>query len=252
MTKVTILYSGGLDSLAMYYLCKGYIPIGAEPVVVHPIFFDIGQPYLEKEIRSLPPETDIRRVDWLGKTKDGIKTMGLAGDIYIPGRNMALAALAACMTLPDELWIGALAGETHAKAVDKNNTFRHMMTTVLSYTTMKPNLEVMFPLAARGWNKVSIVEYLLQRGVSVEEIHNTNSCLSNTPTPCGHCISCFRRWGVFGQLGIPEAYEVDPLSVEANLAILSEMKHGTHYDGNRKAEIVPYVIVKHRKLWADL
>lgn len=250
MKKITILYSGGLDSLIMYHLANvsGYIVRG--------LWYDIGQPYNEKELAALPSFVERRTLEWLtpltGNNSvpsiEGIKGKGNeTGQIYIPGRNAVLVTAAACMTLADEVWLGALLGETHPAATDKNDEFKSKISSLLEYT-LKPfrqdapsPFQVRFPLAEAGFNKLTSVAWALQTGLAKEKILATSSCLSGEPGNCGHCVVCFRRWGIFSQLGISEKYNVTPLEQASNLKILDEMFkfEDSYYDDHRKAEILP-------------
>lgn len=257
MANITILYSGGLDSRIMYHMAQVLRPEDN----IRCIWFDIGQPYNEKEFRALPSFVEVRKLEWLrsldsnGQWIDspegelGIKGKGNeTGQIYIPGRNAVLITQAACLTLADEVWLGALLGEVHDKATDKNYTFREKIQDLLSYTLSpfregKPSIKVRYPLAEFGLNKLTSVKWALDNNLPKEDILKTSSCLSAEPGNCGHCVVCFRRWGIFKQLGFSEPYNVDPLAVEANRSILREMLKGgeSYYDEHRRSEILPAV-----------
>lgn len=250
MKDITILYSGGLDSLIMHHLAvvSGY--------KVRCLWYDIGQPYNEKELAALPDFVERRTLEWLTPLAnnttvphtEGIKGKGTeTGQIYIPGRNAVLVTAAACMTLADEIWLGALLGETHKAATDKNDEFRSLVSTLLDYT-LKPfrqdspaPFQVRFPLADSGFNKLTSVAWALKAGLSKEKILATSSCLSGEPGNCGHCVVCFRRWGIFSQLGFSETYNVSPLEQDSNLKIVDEMMkfEYSYYDDHRKSEILP-------------
>lgn len=236
--KIAILFSGGLDSLIMKRWAEVKYP-NAEVVCV---FYDIGQEYLEKELAALPDYVIQRKLDWLGGSSGESKEGSSSGNIYIPGRNLVLATNVACAFLPDQIWMGALLGETHDTATDKNWTFLSMASETLSYvlSPFKPSgVTVHFPLAEGGLNKLTATQWALENGVSKEAIVNSSSCLSGEAGKCGHCVVCFRRWGIFKQLGLHEDYNVHPLSVEANQKIIEEMRNGDYYDEHRKMEILP-------------
>ena len=235
--NIVILFSGGLDSLIMYHvaLSQGYNPTC--------VFFDIGQPYAYKEIRALPDFVKVHKVDWLSSSIDLKSKDNKSGNIYIPGRNLTLSTLAASIYTPDEIWLGALAGETHDKATDKNYKFLDKLNNVLEYV-FSPfgKVVVKFPLADMGFNKFDCVQWGLENGMTVESLHHTSSCLSEEEGNCGHCVVCCRRWGIFGELGIPEKYNVDPLTVQSNIDMFIEMlKENSYYDMNRKREVLPYL-----------
>jgi len=235
--KIVILFSGGLDSLIMKKYAEFYFP-EAEVVCV---FYDIGQEYLEKEMAALPDYVIRRKLDWLGGKAAAAKEGSTSGNIYIPGRNLVLATLVACADLPDEIWMGALLGETVAHGTDKNYEFLEHANRTLNYvlSPFKTKIQVRFPLADAGFNKFTATKWALENGLPAQEIIDSSSCLSGEAGKCGHCVVCFRRFGIFTQLGLTETYNVDPLSVKENQAIIYEMLYGTYYDEHRKQEILP-------------
>jgi len=237
--KILIMYSGGLDSLIMKHLAdtKGY--------KVNCLFFDIGQPYVDKELAALPDFVDVRKVDWLkedqelaGKSDKGSKT----GNIFIPGRNLTLAALGASIYTPDEIWMGALQGEMGPNSTDKNRTFLKKANEAFSYvfSPYSENLQIKFPLADMNFGKFEAVEWALSAGLPVESILASSSCLNASESKnCGRCAVCARRKGIFTQLGFSEEYEVDPFEAEENRDMIEEMVNGSYYDEFRCREIVP-------------
>lgn len=244
--KIGILYSGGLDSKIMYEMAKRKFP-HAEIVCV---WYNIGQGYNYKEQSVLPDFVKIRQVDWLSddyvpESKEGSNS----GNIIIPGRNMVLATLMATQELPDEIWMGALLGETHEQSTDKNYTFLEKINDTLSYvlSPFKKNIKVRFPLADSGFGKLEAVQYALSVGVPAKELLTTSSCLSSEKGNCGKCVVCARRWGIFTQLGLDEKYNVHPTKVKENLEMFitivdGEITGDCHYDEFRRREIVPTLI----------
>jgi|SRR6185437_14709644 len=249
--KILILFSGGLDSLTM----KRYADVMYPDAEVTCVYYDLGQEYAHKEMAVLPSFVEKLKLDWLdqnttSKGKDG----SASGSIYIPGRNLALAVNAACKYLPDEVWMGALLGETHDNATDKNWEFLNRASETLSYvlSPFKPSgVKVRFPLAEGGFNKLTATKWALEHGISKEEVLRSSSCLSGEEGNCGSCIVCFRRWGIFRQLGFEENYNVHPLLCEENLEVVLEMMYGTHYDFHRQEEILPALPDWYRELAED-
>lgn len=236
-----ILYSGGLDSYLMYrYACF----LGSSDTVTN-VWYDIGQPYNFKErqaIQALGLPVDIKQVDWLSESNRASGKEGSAsGDIYIPGRNLVLASLAACQYTPDEVWLGALEGEIHDRATDKNFQFRDKTSELLSYvlSPFVPSVRLSFPFAEQHWSKLDIVRLALSEwGVTKEELLVTSSCLSGEHGNCGSCVVCLRRWGIFTQLGLEELYNRDPLQTAELRTLVTAMLQGQHYDDTRKQEIL--------------
>ena len=249
MKKIVILYSGGLDSFIMKKLAesKGY-----ETTLVH---FDIGQGYSKKEMDAIHNsgyDVEIRKVDWLRPNQElSGKQENNSGNIFIPGRNLVLSTLAASIYLPDEVWMGGLKGEDHAKATDKNKTFIDKTNDTWSYvySPFNPVPKLVFSLVEQNWGKFQAVQWLYENGhATKEEILSTSSCLSDSESKnCGHCVVCCRRKYIFKQLGFEEEYEQNPLTGEDNLKMIIEMlktpkdakDEDVHYDKWRREEILP-------------
>lgn len=245
MKKITILYSGGLDSLIM----KRLVEVNFPDAEVRCLWFDIGQEYSEKEEAALPDFVEKRKVDWLSdKEKLISKEDSKSGSIIIPGRNAVLATLAASITLPDEIWMGALLGETHKGSTDKNYTFLNHINEMLNYvhSPYKDGIYVRFPLADMGFGKFEAVEWGLNNGITPETMLKTSSCLSGEHGNCGKCVVCLRRWGIFDQFDFGEEYNIHPLKHKPNIEIIKEMLKGEigqpcHYDLYRRREIMPTI-----------
>lgn len=238
--NILILYSGGLDSLIMKRVAEVYYP----DATVTCVFYNIGQQYAAKEIAALPDFVIQRDLPWLGHDFDGqvkSKEGSASGNIYIPGRNMLLATAAACMYLPDEIWMGALVGETHDNATDKNYKFLHKLNTTLEYVLQpfKRDILVRFPLADKGFSKLRAVKWALENGITQDQIRHSSSCLSGEDGNCGKCVVCLRRWGIFKQLGFTENYNVDPVETRELQDLVAAMTCTDHYDQDRIDEIIP-------------
>lgn len=243
--KIAICFSGGLDSFLLWKLYE------AEYVNTHDcicIFYNIGQPYYEKELLAIKTSNipvTFRTVEWLNNDSSLIGKAGsLSGNIIIPGRNAVLATLAATQELPDEIWMGALQGEIHDKSTDKNYTFINKWNELMQYVLQYP-IQLKFPFADRNFGKFEVIEWALQnKFVTKEELISTSSCLSGDSGKCGKCVVCFRRWGIFHQFNFSEEYNTHPLLVHENKLILLEMIKGElgeqcHYDAFRRRELIP-------------
>ena len=245
--KISILYSGGLDSRVMWEIAKQE----TVDTDIQLIYWDHGQPVAQREIATLPKEVEVRKVDWLNLPYQDLVTQKgrREGQIMIPGRNLALAVLTACQELPDQLWIGTLHGEAHEKGTDKNYLFLTLMEKTLNYVLgpfLKAKIKVRFPLEEMALNKVSEVSWALRVGVSAKELLRTRSCHDSTTDRCGNCIQCFKRMCAFGMNNITEEYDVDPLYSEFGIKftqdILScEAGLDDYYDKDTRAEIIPYL-----------
>jgi len=243
MKKVVILYSGGLDSFVMWKIAEKE---GYDYKLVH---FDIGQPYAKKEleaIKKLGEKVEIRKVDWIN-SEEQIKGKKDNFSIFIPGRNLTLASLAASIYLPDEVWLGALMGEIHKDATDKNLTFLNETNKLFKYvfSPFERQPQVKFPLVDRKMGKFEEVKWLIDNGIPKEEILETSSCLSGEEGKCGTCMVCCRRHYIFKELGFSEKLNKHPLENPNNVKMILKMidneltNSNDHYDEYRRKEILP-------------
>lgn len=240
--KICILYSGGLDSFLMYQYAKVYYP----DTEIKLVWFNIGQPNGLKELEAVfkaPKPVDIKSVDWdsqpVGKSGNYAQ---YSSSIWIPGRNLVLAVLASAIYLPDEIWLGAMDGEAHQNATDKNEKFTELLNELMAYVynIYGYNIKLRMPFVEQKMSKLEATKWALENGVSVEEIKQTQSCLSDTEHNCGTCIVCIRRWGIFGQLGFSEEYETNILSDKNNIMYLIDLNNGIKGE-KRKQEVIPYL-----------
>lgn len=239
MTKVVVLHSGGLDSTLMYELAK------SDPDnEVIPVYFDIGHEYAYKEKQCLPKDTIIHDMTWFqaeGVSKEG----NSMSSIFIPGRNMMFITLAACKYIPDEIWLGALMGEIHESATDKNLEFLRKQNDVLGYT-LSPfgKVKVRFPFIEKRWGKLELTRWGVDQGFS-SMIEKSSSCMSGEKGSCGRCGVCIRRAGIFPQLGLEETFNTDVWEAPENRKYIADILKAainndpTHYDSYRTSEIIP-------------
>lgn len=244
--KIVILYSGGLDSRIMLEVAKQ--EHSNDEIIC--VYFDIGHDYAFKEKQVLPDFVHVYDMRWF-QAKGEDKTDNSMGSIFIPGRNLLFATLAACKFVPNEVWLGSLLGENHIFATDKNEQFRKLASDTLSYT-LSPfiqNVKVSYPLIEKGWDKLAATEWALKNGLK-DDIITSSSCMTATSLPCGsRCGVCLRRWGIFTQLGIEEVYEEHPLSGRENIEMCIKLiddeldsvtsEQEKHYNIHRRREILP-------------
>jgi 7-cyano-7-deazaguanine synthase in queuosine biosynthesis len=252
--KITILYSGGLDSLIM----RRWAAVHHPDAEVNYVYFNIGHKYAHKEMAVLPKDVEVHDMTWFSAqeySKEGTQS----GGIFIPGRNLLFATIAACKYLPDEIWLGALLGETHEKSTDKNWKFAGDTSDLFSYV-LNPFLnngktKVVFPLAEAGMGKFEATKWAFDQGMK-DEILQSSSCMDDEAGACGKCVVCVRRWGIFKQLGLEEQYRCDPVSDPQSRKMMKEMvesqididagvkkEKDVHYDHFRRREIVPALML---------
>lgn len=245
--KIVILYSGGLDSFIMHHKAK----IDHPDAEIISVYFDHGANYCKREISGLPSFVQIRRLDWLDNNHTTIVQPGRReGAIMIPGRNLVFATTLACQELPDELWIGALHGETHEKGTDKNYTFLAKLNETLNYVIgpfrNKVPMYCKFPLADAKLDKLDSVKWALTHGLTPEELMATRSCHDGSTNKCGGCIQCIKRWAVFGECGFSENYDNHPMKSDFGKSFVKDLINcelglDDYYGEETRAEVIPYI-----------
>lgn len=242
MKKIVVLHSGGLDSTVMWKLAK------EDPRnEVIAVYFDIGHDYAWKEKQCLPPDAHVHDMTWFQATGQG-KSGNAMNNIFIPGRNMMFATLAACKYVPDEIWMGALMGEIHDQATDKNMEYLHHQNAILNYV-LSPfgKVKVVFPFVERQMGKLQVTRWGCQNGMS-EQIMQSSSCMNGEAGNCGRCGVCIRRAGIFAQLGMSETYNVDPWTAPENRKMIAQIikaeleGDNSHYDQYRREELIPTLL----------
>lgn len=204
--RIVILYSGGLDSRIMYHYAKVYNP-DSEIICV---YYKHGAESEEMEIKNLPPFVNVKTVDWLDDACLPVskKSDPFAGNIYIPGRNLVFATLAACQYLPTEIWMGTLADECNSQATDKNGIFAHLFEETANYvlSPFSDGVELVMPFVREEWTKREMVSWALDHGLTELHLKNTVSCWHADGKPCGKCKQCVKRYLVMLLNGIQEPY----------------------------------------------
>lgn len=180
MTTRVLLFSGGLDSLCLWYLT-------GRPACV---YVRIGHAYESAELFAVGrlmrqvPDLEVRVVD-------GPKVGPLEEpDGHIPHRNIALiTAAAAFCPDADEVLLGALLGEA---SPDKSTRFLRRTSRALAASEARP-FRVVAP--GRRWTKTGLVRrFIAANPDRVDELAATRSCYSVIANgPCGSCPACFRR-----------------------------------------------------------
>lgn len=250
MKKIVILYSGGLDSYLMYrYAIHTHKSIQTQIQCVH---FDIGQPNAHKEFAAMNklgvPYTHFDITSPSLKLDPVSKEGSASSSIFIPGRNAMFVQMAATTLYPmDEIWLGALEGETHDNATDKNETFCEHMNTLLDYVfspfPIVPKLVYPFYNGNVSYSKADILQKaVVNWGVEESEILQTSSCLAKDADtinkPCGECVVCVRRWGIFSDAGIKEEYVIDPWDSLKALGVMKATLENKSYPSSRYKEII--------------
>ena len=252
--KVIIPVTGGLDSTVAVALALGF---GHE---VQTIYLEYGHPYAAQEHhalrqleqRGLMVRPNIIHVRGLMESM-GVKLDGK--DIWMPGRN-ALIGIIAAMHRPDEVWLAACKGEMHEAATDKNLAFFERLSrlTVHVFGHSKHGgvkTIVRTPFGSRS--KLNVVLLAMQVfDFTPDDLRTTWSCMGADPTetiPCGNCMVCARRKGIFAQHGFDEEYQQDPYQSENGRAYLDKLAESAsllrkgqrgRYCSDRIEEVFPH------------
>ena len=217
MSKVAVMYSGGLDSLAMYHYAKAK---GYDPICVN---VDFGHEYSEKEHTSITTESE-----WHPKVHqikiDGLWDLikGRLSNQIIPSRNVLLAVIGS-MVAP-RVWLGALEGEQNGKEHDKSDKFFYDATNLLAFTNEFFQPDTIIEAPFRYMTKGDVVGWCLEYGIPEEVLFNTSSCYHPTEQKCGKCLTCAKRYLAFLENGIEEpGYTVKPLESEYMKELMVEI-----------------------------
>jgi 7-cyano-7-deazaguanine synthase len=203
MSDVSILFSGGLDSMIMYNYA---IACDLDPVC---IYVDLGHPYAHKEKAAMA-----RRSRWMPKVEI-IELSTLwhliekrMSNQIIPSRNVLLAVIGGMFS--PEVWLGALDGEQLGKEHDKSPRFFEDTTKLLTFTNefFQKETRVFAPFAYMS--KSETLRWALDNGIPLEELLATSSCYDGEKGKCGVCLTCVKRRLAFLANGIEEpGYDVD-------------------------------------------
>lgn len=170
-----MLYSGGADSLALWYRCGK--PVG--------VYVRIGSRYEAAELTAIQkqqavlPDLTVEKV--MGPMLGPLEQIGGR----IPLRNMALITTALAATGADEVVVGFLRGEA---SPDKSAAFVRRLSAALSESEGRP-IRVVAPAIRE--TKTQLLAWLKAEHPKAP-LQLTVSCYSGDGKPCGNCQACFR------------------------------------------------------------
>lgn len=212
--RAVVLLSGGIDSsVAMALALK-------EEKGVYPLAVDYGQLHGEElncayslcdEYRDRGASVARLTIVEMSFGSTGIKGSSLtdakvrptdngtredaAADVYVPGRNTFLLALAASYAEQvgaSEVYVGF----TVRGFPDCRPGFVKAYNELLR-KGLRRRVQIVAPLIRK--TKVAVVRLGLKLGVP---LHHTRSCLRGGKAPCGKCNSCYLRAKAFRTLGV--------------------------------------------------
>lgn len=192
-TNLVVCVSGGLDSTIAYEIAKKrYSNIIA-------LFFDVGQPYVDKERNTL----GLLGIPFIEISIPVYKNMDL--DNYIlPNRNSIFANIASLYG--NRIWIVGLKYEDHYLMHDKNTPFYNYISLSLSQSTGR-NIIVETPFG--DWSKTDIFMYCLKNNL-MNLLDITTSCYHPTLKRCGECSLCVKRYVAGMTVGVKETFSSNP------------------------------------------
>lgn len=207
MSNLSIMFSGGLDSLVAWRYAK---QLGLDPQA---IYVDLGHPYSQKEMDSMKVSSKTFDIDVIYidmKTLFPLIEKRLSNQI-IPSRNLLLATIGGMFN--PRVYINALDGEQNGKERDKSDKFFKDSTELLTFLNNFFQQETIIETPFATMSKTEIVTWALQNGVTPQHLLATNSCYSGDKEKCGVCLTCFKRWVALYLNGIDEeGYTVHPLN----------------------------------------
>jgi 7-cyano-7-deazaguanine synthase len=204
MSDVSIMFSGGLDSMIMYHFAKSR---GLDPVC---IYVDLGHPYAHKEKAAMA-----RQSEWMPKVEI-IEMSSLfhliekrMSNQIIPSRNVLLAVIGGMFS--PRVWLGALDGEQLGKEHDKSPRFFEDTSKLLTFTNefFQPTTVIHAPFGLMS--KSETLKWALEYGIPLEELYATSSCYDGEEGKCGVCLTCVKRRLAFLANGIEEPGYTVPL-----------------------------------------
>lgn len=207
--NVSIMYSGGLDSLIAYHyaISKGYEPIC--------IWVNMGHDYAEKEKNSMykleklfpkyVPNVNIINMQELIPLIE----KRLSNQI-IPSRNVMLATIGAMFS--PRVWINALDGEQNGKEHDKSEKFFKDTTNLLTFTNEFFQNKTIIESPFSEMTKAETIKWALDNGIPLNVLFTTSSCYHPSEVKCGECLTCYKRYVAFRLNNIEEkGYNINPL-----------------------------------------
>ncbi len=190
-----VLVSGGLDSTVLYLMTKG-------EKAAH--YFDIGQPYADKERASLAKNG----IPFMSEKVEGIPNINTQTWKHVlPARNLLFAQLLADKYPLNQVDIlfASTEGEMPQTGGDKSYEFLDVANEHLAAT----GKVIKAPI--QHLTKTELVSWAVNNGHE-EEVRNTISCYGGGESNrCGKCPACYKTWVAFSNNGIELDFDTDPL-----------------------------------------
>ena len=176
--RAVVLLSGGIDSFACAHFLR------SQQFAISAVFVDFGQSAAPQESSAsarISSQLGIERMVIRLKAED--RELFEAGEV--PGRNLALLAVAAMFTHgPRVVALGIHAGTAY---FDCSPAFLRQADRLVSECTSGA-AALVAPFV--HWTKPDVVSYAQSEGL---DLTLTYSCERGTVPPCGTCLSCKDR-----------------------------------------------------------
>jgi 7-cyano-7-deazaguanine synthase in queuosine biosynthesis len=199
-----LLFSGGLDSLAMWFLL-------GKP---QPLYVTLGQRYEEQERLTVARLTSA--IPGLHPTyREGPDIGGRERDGWlIPHRNLSLLLTAAhAFPSAHTIYLGSLADDT---APDTTRRFMRAATRALS---LSDGTRIAVKAPAARLTKTQLVRRFVREHTddALTYARLTRSCYAATDEPCQECRACYRRHQALYYNGILSMPMARPASLPPDL-----------------------------------
>jgi len=200
-----MLYSGGLDSVAISYLLKPDVNL----------FVDYGTSACKRErvhvTKTCPPPNLLVVGDVLNLSPY------LLLNAILPARNLFLVAIAA--QYGNHIILGATAGDSTR---DKDALFARLAGELFTHMYLDQGDKVPALAAPEGvkvsvpykhLEKDSILRAYLAAGGSPAALLDSWSCYQHGSKECGTCRACFRKYAALSKVDLhyPELFETHPM-----------------------------------------
>lgn len=198
MYKVTVLFSGGIDSSVLLAWCKD------QEIDCQPLFLDYGQVTASRELNSAEIISEkmgltLEKVtipDISSLTKNQITDPSNSRNPFYPNRNLlllTLGSLHAYENKNDGVGLGAIHAVGSTSFPDLSQKFFDEFTTLVD-TSLNYKLAILTPFI--DLTKAEVIK--IGRNLHVP-FELTYSCLTNSNQPCGFCESCISRKEALGE-----------------------------------------------------
>lgn len=198
MYRVTVLFSGGIDSSVLLAWCK------EQGIDCQPLFLDYGQVTALREFSAAEkisknmglPLEKVTIPDVSSLTRNQITDPSYSTNPYYPNRNLILLTIGSLHAYENNnqgVGIGAIRAVGSTPFPDLSQKFFDEFTKLVE-TSLNYKLAILTPFI--DLTKTEVVKIGQNLHVPIEL---TYSCLTNSDRPCESCESCISRKEALGE-----------------------------------------------------